>query len=70
LRKKKEDSIIRTGAQGDIGDRKKGIGGTPCWKLYNTLQIPLAGTGLGRVSAHGYDENLVIREYIDCIKYM
>ena len=52
--------------------KPQGIGGPPCWKLYNTLQIPMAGTGLGRVSAqaHGHNENLVIQEYIDCIKYM
>ncbi len=52
--------------------KPQGIGGTPCWKLYNTLQIPMAGTGLGRVSAqaHGHNENLVIQEYIDCIKYI
>lgn len=52
--------------------KPQGIGGTPSWKVTNTLHIPMAGTGLGRVSAqaHGHNENLVIQEFIDCIKYM
>lgn len=52
--------------------KPQGIGGTPSWKVTNTLHIPMAGTGLGRVSAqaHGHNENLVIQEFIDCVKYM
>ena len=52
--------------------KPQGIGGTPSWKVTNTLHIPMAGTGLGRVTAqaHGHNENLVIQEFIDCIKYM
>ncbi len=50
----------------------QGIGGTPSWKVTNYLHIPIAGTGLGCVTAqaHGHNENLVIQEFIDCIKYM
>jgi acetylornithine deacetylase/succinyl-diaminopimelate desuccinylase-like protein len=52
--------------------KPQGIGGTPSWKVTNYLHIPMAGTGLGRVTAqaHGHNENLVIQEFIDCIKYM
>ena len=48
------------------------IGGTPSWKVTNYLHIPMAGTGLGIVTAqaHGHNENLVIQEFIDGIKYM
>jgi acetylornithine deacetylase/succinyl-diaminopimelate desuccinylase-like protein len=50
----------------------QGIGGTPCWIMTNYLKIPLAGTGLGRTTsqAHGHNENVVIGEYLDCIKFM
>lgn len=50
----------------------QGTGGTPSWVVTNYLKIPLAGTGLGIVTAnpHGHNENIVIQEYIDCIKYM
>jgi len=50
----------------------QGTGGTPCWIVTNYLHIPLAGTGLGMATsrAHGHNENVVIREYLDCIKFM
>jgi acetylornithine deacetylase/succinyl-diaminopimelate desuccinylase-like protein len=52
--------------------KPQGIGGTPSWVVTNNLHIPMAGTGLGRVTAqaHGHNENLVIQEFIECIKYM
>lgn len=52
--------------------KPQGIGGTPSWKVTNYLHIPIAGTGLGRVTAqaHGHNENLVIQEFIEGIKYM
>jgi acetylornithine deacetylase/succinyl-diaminopimelate desuccinylase-like protein len=52
--------------------KPQGTGGTPSWIVTNYLEIPLAGTGLGIVTAqtHAHNENVVIQEYIDCIKFI
>jgi len=52
--------------------KPQGTGSTPSWMVTNYLHIPLAGTGLGSVTArtHGHNENIVIQEYLDGIKFM
>lgn len=52
--------------------KPQGTGGTPSWVVTNYLHIPVAATGLGIVTAqtHGHNENVVISEYIECIKFM